>query len=318
MVPRPTASAGRWRHRAANLVPLAFAIALVATGCGVASSAASVPAGVVRAIGVENEYANVIAQIGGPYVHVTSILDNPNTDPHTYEASPSVARQVSGAQLIVQNGAGYDAFINAMESASPNSGRKVIVAQHLLHLPDRTPNPHLWYAPGTMPAVAAAIAAGLSALQPRHAAVFAANARNFDTSLQPWWRAIAAFKARYGGSGVAATEPVADYLLDAMGTVNLTPYRFQAAIMNGTDPSPRDISLERGLVAERHVRMLCYNAQVVDDLTASIRQSARSSGVPVVGVYETMPTGYDYQSWMLAETEAIQNAIAHGTSGGGL
>jgi zinc/manganese transport system substrate-binding protein len=114
---------------------------------------------------------------------------------------------------------------------------------------------------------------------------------------------------------VAATEPVADYLLDALGVHNLTPFRFQADVMNGTDPSPQDISLERGLMAARAVRVLCYNSQVVDDLTASIRQTAKRHGVAVVGVNETMPSpGYHYQSWMLAEVEAIEAAVAHGAS----
>jgi zinc/manganese transport system substrate-binding protein len=291
-----------------------LAVPVLATACGVASSA-STSSGVVNAIGAENEYADVIAQIGGPFVHVSSILNNPNTDPHTYESSPRVAEEVSRASLVVQNGLGYDGFINKMESASPNSGRKVIVVQHLLGLPDKTANPHLWYGPTTMPAVAAAVAADLSAIQPARASFFATQARQFNASLNPWLRAIAAFKARYGGVPVATTEPVADYLLTAMGTDDLTPFRFQADIMNGVDPTPQDISLERNLVTTRQVKVLCYNAQVVEDLTTSIRQSARSHGVPVVGVNETMPTpGYHYQSWMLAEVDAIQAAVANGQS----
>jgi zinc/manganese transport system substrate-binding protein len=314
MVGRWTSSARQWARRGATLLPLAVAVPSLLSGCGVASGA-SVPSGEVSAIGTESVYADVIAQIGGPYVHVVSILDNPNTDPHTYESSPTVAREASGAQLIVQNGVGYDGFINKIESAAPNSRRKVIVVQHLLGLPDSTVNPHLWYSPETMPAVAAAVGADLSALQPGHTAFFAANVRRFDSSLKPWLQAIANFKAQHGGTPVATTEPVADYLLEAMGAADLTPFRFEAAVMNGTDPSPQDISLERGLVTRRAVRVLCYNSQVVDDLTTSIRQSARSHGVPVVGVYETMPTpGYHYQSWMLAEVAAIQAAVVDGTS----
>ena len=108
---------------------------------------------------------------------------------------------------------------------------------------------------------------------------------------------------------------MADYLLAAMGIDNLTPFRFQADIMNGTDPSPQDISLESGFFTKHEVKVFCYNQQVVDSLTTSIRHTAESSGVPVVGVYETMPTpGYDYQTWMLAEVHAIENAVVHGTS----
>jgi len=264
---------------------------------------------VINAIGAENEYANVLSQIGGMYVHVSAILDNPNTDPHTFEASPQIAQEISSAQLIVQNGVGYDGWINKIESAAPNPQRKVIVVQHVLGLPDSTPNPHLWYDPKTMPATAKVMAADLSALLPGHAAYFRANLAAFDRSLAPWLTAIAQFKARYPGTSAATTEPVADYLLTAMGIDNRTPFRFQADIMNGVDPAPQDIALENAFFSRHQVKVFCYNQQVVDALTSSIRQNALKDGVPVVGVYETMPTGYDYQSWMLAEVRAIQKAV---------
>ena len=293
------------------------ALAILTAGCaggGADASSSSKPA-VVNAIGAENEYANVVSQIGGRYVRVSSILNNPNTDPHTFESSPRVAEEVSAAQLIVQNGVGYDTFMNKIESASPDPARKVIVVQNVLGLPDSTPNPHLWYDPKTMPATAKVMVKDLSALQPAHAAYFQANLEKFDASLAPWLSAIAAFKARYGGTAVATTEPVADYLLEAMGTVNKTPFRFQADIMNGVDPAPQDVSLEDGFFTNHTVKVFCYNQQVVDSLTTSIRLNASKAGVPVVGVYETMPTpGYDYQSWMLAEVHAIQRAVADGVS----
>jgi zinc/manganese transport system substrate-binding protein len=274
------------------------------------ASSGSGKADVIKAVGAENEYGNVLGQIGGRYVHVSSILNNPNTDPHTFESSPSVAEEVSAAQLIVQNGVGYDTFMNKIESASPNPGRKVITVQSLLGLPNSTPNPHLWYSPRTMPAAANAMAEDLSELDPGHAAYFQANLKRFDASLAPWFDAIAAFKAQHHGVTVATTEPVADYLLTAMGITNLTPFQFQADIMNGVDPSPQDVTLENGFFTHHAVKVFVYNEQVVDSLTTSILLGALKAGVPVVGVYETMPTpGYDYQSWMLAEVKAIEKAI---------
>ena len=130
----------------------------------------------IQAIGAENEYANVIQQIGGKYVQVTAIMSNPNTDPHTFEASPAVAREISNASLIVQNGVGYDTWATDIENAVPASSRKVVNVQQLLGLPDSTPNPHLWYNPTTMPKVATAIANDLAAIQPAHATYFKANA----------------------------------------------------------------------------------------------------------------------------------------------
>lgn len=283
------------------------ALLAVAPGAGTSGGAAT---GVVNAIGAENEYANVLSQIGGKYVHVSSILNNPNTDPHSFEASPSVAQEVSAARLIVQNGVGYDTFMNKIESATASAGRRVIVVQKLLGLPDDTPNPHLWYSPKTMPAAAKAMATQLSEIEPAHAAYFKANLNRFDTSLGPWLSAIASFKAKYAGTPVAVTEPVADYLLQAMGMNVLTPFVFQADIMNGVDPAPEDVSLEEGFFTKHQVKVFCYNQQVVDPLTTSIRETAERARVPVVGVYETMPTpGYDYQSWMLAEVKAVEAAV---------
>jgi zinc/manganese transport system substrate-binding protein len=284
---------------------------LLATACSASSASSDAPGGqVIAAVGAENQYANVIGQIGGKYVAVTAIESNPNTDPHTFEASPSVAQAVSAAQLVVQNGIGYDTYMSKIEAAAPSSSRKVIVVQNLLGLPDSTPNPHLWYSPDTMPAVAKAVAKDLSAMQPAHAGYFAANLRRFDASLQPWYRAIAQFKAAYPGTPVAVTEPVGDYMLQAIGAKILTPFTFQADVMNGVDPSPQDVSLEDSLFSSHKVKVFVYNQQVTDSLTASFLSQARKDGIPVVGVYETMPVpGYDYQSWMLAEVQAMTKAV---------
>jgi zinc/manganese transport system substrate-binding protein len=299
----------RSRYRTLAAV-LPLGLVLLASAC---SSAAASPdsGGKVVAVGAENQYADVIGQVGGNYVQVSAIMSNPNTDPHTFEASASVAREVSAAQLVVQNGVGYDTFMNTIENAAPSSSRKVIVVQDLLGLPADTPNPHLWYKPGTMPAVANAIAADLAAIQPAHASYFKANAAAFITSLAAWDHAIAAFKAAYPNTPVATTEPVADYMLQTAGADNLTPFAFQADIMNGTDPSAQDVAVERSLFTQHKVTAFLYNQQVTSSLTVSFIALAQQNGVPVVGVYETMPVpGYDYQSWMLAEVQALQKAVA--------
>jgi zinc/manganese transport system substrate-binding protein len=299
---------------------LPLAAVLLASACssspsspavaGGASTAAAASTSKITAIGAENEYADVISQVGGKYVSVTAIESNPNTDPHTYEASPAVAREITAASLIVQNGVGYDTWATTIENASPNDSRKVINVQQLLGLPDSTPNPHLWYKPATMPAVANAVAADLAAIQPAHAAYFKSNATAFVASLTAWNQAIAAFKAAHPGTPVATTEPVADYMLQAVGADNMTPWAFQADIMNGTDPSPQDVTIERSLFTQHKVKAFLYNQQVTDSLTESIIALAHANGIPVIGVYETMPVpGYDYQSWMLAEVNALNKAV---------
>ena len=299
---------------AALSLALATATALLATACSsatVAGNTGGTGSGAsMQAIGAENEYANVIQQIGGKYVQVTAIMSNPNTDPHTFEASPAVAREISNASLIVQNGVGYDTWASDIEKAVPASSRKIVDVQQLLGLPDSTPNPHLWYNPTTMAKVATAIANDLAAIQPAHASYFKANAAKFTQSLSAWTQAIAAFKAAHPNTPVATTEPVADYMLEAAGADNMTPWAFQADIMNGTDPSPQNVAAEKALFTQHKVKVFLYNQQVTDTLTDSFIDLAHANGVPVVGVYETMPTpGYDYQTWMTAEVNALDKAV---------
>ena len=304
-------------HRFARVVAglVGVGAVLMAAGCSSTSTPAASPTagsgGTVAVVAGENEYGNVASQIGGKYVSVYSVDSNPNTDPHTYEATPSVGQKIANANLLIENGVGYDTFMDSLASASPNSARKVINVQQLLGLPDSTPNPHLWYSPATMPAVAEAIARDLSALDPSRAPYFRHNLTEFDRSLIPWLRAIARFKASYPHAPVATTEPVADYMLEAAGTDNLTPFAFQADIMNGVDPAPQDLTLQDSLFTRHEVKAFVYNEQVSDSITQSFLGLAKANGIPVVGVYETMPTpGYDYQAWMLAEVQALEKAVA--------
>jgi zinc/manganese transport system substrate-binding protein len=298
---------------------LPLAAVLLATACSSSPSSSGAAGGgsasaastsKIIAIGAENEYADVIGQVGGKYVQASAIMSNPNTDPHTFEASPAVARDLSNAKLIVQNGVGYDDWATTIENAAPSDGRQVLNVQQLLHLPNSTPNPHLWYNPTTMPAVANAVAADLAQIDPAHASYYKANAASFTRSLSAWTGAIAAFKSAHPNTPVAVTEPVADYMLQAAGTDDLTPWTFQADNMNGTDPSPQDVAAEKALFTQHKVKVFLYNQQVTDPLTESYIKLAHDNGIPIVGVYETMPTpGFTYQSWMKAEVNALNKAV---------
>ena len=298
----------------AAVIPAA-AVALALSACTAAAGGGTAdPKGVISAIGAENQYGDVIGQVGGAYVTVTSIMSNPNTDPHTFEASAQVAQEINGAQLVVQNGVGYDGFMNSLESTA-GGGHKIIDVQQLLGLPDSTPNTHLWYKPGTKQGVANAVATDLGDLQPSHATYFKARAASFIAELHAWTAAMDAFKGKYPDTPVATTEPVADYMLQAVGADNLTPWALQADIMNGTDPSAQDVAAQQALFTQHKVKVFLYNQQVTDSLTESFIQLAKQNNIPVVGVYETMPTpGYDYQSWMVAEVQALTKAVADGTS----
>jgi zinc/manganese transport system substrate-binding protein len=287
--------------------------ALVVAGCGGSADGAGSD-GKISAVGAENEYANVIEQIGGKYVDVSAVLSDPNTDPHSFEASASIAKQVAAADVVVQNGLGYDGWMDKIESASASDSRDVIDVQELLGLPDSTPNPHLWYKPETMPAVAKQLVADFSELQPEHKSYFEANLAKFEASLQPWLKGLKEFSTKLPGAAVATTEPVADYLLEAAGIENLTPFTMQADVMNDADPAPQAVALQEGLFTEGKADAFVYNQQVTDSITEKFLGAAAANDVPVVGVYETMPAGYTYQRWMEAELTALEEAVAHGKS----
>ncbi len=301
----------RARHLTTSLCLVLLAAVAVA-GCG--GSAGGAADGKISVVGAENEYANVAEQIGGKYADVSAVMSDPSTDPHSFEASVSIAQQVASAALVIQNGLGYDSFMEKIESGSESDSRKVIDVQELLGLPDSTPNPHLWYKPETMPAVAKQLANDFSELQPEHKGYFEANLKKFEASLQPWLKGLEEFGTKYPGAAVAVTEPVADYMLEAAGVENLTPFSMQADIMNDVDPAPQAVTEQAGFFSEGKADAFLYNRQVTDSITEKFLGAAEDDGVPVVGVYETMPTGYTYQRWMEAELKALEEAIAHGKS----
>ncbi len=304
----------RPRARLAAALAVAALAGALAVPFGLAAGALA-PAAAHRApahlvvVGAESQYASLLGVIGGAQVRATAVMSNPDVDPHSFEASPSVARLIASAALVVQNGLGYDSFMNRLEAASPSRTRRVITVQNVLHLPASTRNPHLWYRLDTMPAVAAAIAKDLGRLDPRHARLFRLRAQGFDQSFAAVTAAARALRRRAHHAPVATTEPVADDLLAALGLRNRTPWSLQADVMNGVDPAPQDVATEQQLLSGGEVKAFLYNAQVTDSLTATFAALARAHHVPVVAVYETMPPHHSVVSWMLDEIHAIGAAL---------
>ncbi|HUW64561.1 MAG TPA: zinc ABC transporter substrate-binding protein [Spirochaetia bacterium] len=298
------------------LFTLSAFVVVAVVGCGTHSTSINAPATgkVIQAVGAENEYADIIRQIGGKYVAVAAIMSDPSTDPHSYEANTQDATIVSKATLIVQNGLGYDDFMEKLESGSPNSSRTVIdVAQALGYSKD-TPNPHLWYKPDTMPKVAGLIAKNLETQMPDQKQYFKDQLTKFNASLDTWNNDLGELQKAYTGTGVAVNEPVADYMLEAAHLDIKTPWGFQAAVMNGTDPSPQDVDTQTNLLKDKQVKVLIYNQQAIDDVTTTLLKLAKSNHIPVVGVYETMPPNHTYQTWMQDEATSILKALKDGVS----
>jgi zinc/manganese transport system substrate-binding protein len=259
-------------------------------------------------VAAENFYGDLAQQIGGASVHVTSILTNPNQDPHTFEANASTARAIADAGLVIYSGADYDPWVANLLSASRAPDRKIIVVADLVQRKSGD-NPHLWYDPATMPALAKALAADFAGRDPAHKADYESRLREFLASLEPMNKKIAEIRQKYAGQPVSATEPVFGYMSDALG-LDMRNQPFQIAVMNDTEPSASQIAAFEKDLKTRAVKVLFYNSQVTDDLTARLQKIAKESGVPIVGVSETEPPGMTYQAWMGGQLEATGKALA--------
>jgi zinc/manganese transport system substrate-binding protein len=286
----------------------AVAMLAVAAGCsgGTTGNAAD---GRIAAVAGENFYGDLIARVGGDRVSVTSLLSDPNIDPHTYESSPQNAEAVADARLVVANGFGYDAFMDRLLATSASSNRTAIDVQKLLGLPDGG-NPHIWYDPQTMPKVARAVADALEQIEPASKPIFEANLAAYLDSFAPLTSGIAEIKSKYGGAPIACTEPVAGYLTAAMGLQVLTPDGFAKAIENGTDPAPVDVAAQRDLLTGHKVKILLYNSQATSPVTDSIKTLAEQQGIPVVGVSETMPKqSQSFVDWQVGQLSEMETAL---------
>ena len=278
------------------------AVALVALAPVVARAAE--PMVVVAA---ENFYGDVAAQIGGPQVTVTSILSNPDQDPHLFETSPSVARAVADARLVIYNGLGYDPWIEKLLRAAPNAQRKTIAVAELVHRKSGD-NPHIWYDPATMPALATALADAFGGADPAHRAAYQQRLAQFRQSLLPIAAKIAALRQRVAGTPVTATEPIFFYMLSALG-MQIRNQRFQLAVMNNTEPGASEVAAFEDDLKTRRVRLLVFNRQASDPAAQRMVAIAKASQIPVVSVTETEPPGENYQAWMLGELDAIDRAL---------
>jgi zinc/manganese transport system substrate-binding protein len=287
---------------------LIAAALILASACAPASAPAA--GGTMAVLGAENFYGDLLAQIGGTKVTGSSILNDPNADPHAFEASPQTAKLVADAKLVIVNGLGYDDFMDKLLGASNKAGRVVLNVQDILGKANGD-NAHVWYDPATMPAVAEAAAAALAKLDPQDASYFSDQKAKYLAALKPIDDELAALKAKYAGTRVAFTEPVAEFQAAAIGLTVATPEGFMRAIEQGVDPAPADVAAERDLLTGRRVKVLLYNSQVTSPLTTDIHDLAVASGVPVVGVAETIPPRFKtYQEWMLAQLAELETALA--------
>jgi zinc/manganese transport system substrate-binding protein len=279
---------------------------LLAAGCGGSAGASSE----LDVVAAENVYGSIAQQIGGSHVAVTSILSDPNADPHLFEPGTANGLAVAGARVVIENGLGYDTFMAKLENAAPSSTRTVLTIADVLGVHGKDANSHLWYDVPRLGRIAGAIAGALERADPRHAPAYRAGLRRFERSLGPLRQEVARIRARFGGAPVAYTEPVPGYLVAAAGLRNLAPASFTRPIEEGSEPAPAAVAAMNALVAKHSIRVLLYNGQAVSPITAQLRDAARAAGIPVVPVSEMLPPHLTFQRWQLGQARTLAAALA--------
>jgi zinc/manganese transport system substrate-binding protein len=284
-----------------------LSVALFASACGSATGDAAPSAG-LSVVASTNVYGDIVRQIAGDRATVTSIFNDPSADPHSYEANTRTQLDLSKADVVVENGGGYDDFVDTMLAAA-GSDATVLNAVRISGRGGADLNEHVWYDLPSMAKLTGQLVGTLSAADPAGAATFRANAAAFEGKLRDLERAAGEIKAAHGGAGVAVTEPVPLYLLDACGLVDKTPAEFSEAIEEGTDVPAGVLRETLSLFTGKQVRLLAYNAQTTGPETAQVLDAARDNHVGVVPVTETLPAGKDYVTWMSGNLDAIRAAL---------
>ena len=304
-------------RRAYPLLILSIAALFLLSACGSNSAAGNSnsngsSSSTISVVAAENFYGDVVKQLGGSHVSVESILSDPNVDPHQYESNVQTAEVVSKAQLVIENGLGYDNWMNQLLSASPNPNRVVLVAgnsaDHKL-----TDNPHVWYGFDNMATITQAITAALKKLDSADASTFDSNLATFKQSLVPLQQKISSINSKYTGTPVALTETIYLYQSTPEGLNVLTPFEFEKAIAEGNDPPANTVTMTNDQINSKEAKILIYNEQTITPITTNLQNEARKLNIPIVPVTETMPLGKTYQTWMMNQLNTLEQALTTAT-----
>jgi zinc/manganese transport system substrate-binding protein len=286
-----------------------FILLLLLSACSGSSIGSTTPSPtVINVVAAENFYGDIVKQLGGSHVSVTSIISDPNIDPHEYESNVQTAIQVSKAQLVIENSGGYDGWMDKLLSGSPNSNRLTLKAFDVaqVKLPE---NEHVWYSIDNAVTIAQAITNDLKKLDPVDAATFEKNLQVFTQSLQPIQQKIAAIKSKYAGTPVGLTETIYLYQAVPLGLNVLTPFEFQKAMAEGNDPPADTFVTAENQISHHQIKVLIFNEQTITPSTTKLENDARAQNIPIVPVTETEPPGKTYQTWMLDQLNILEQAL---------
>jgi zinc/manganese transport system substrate-binding protein len=297
-----------------QFVALGLVAASLLTGCATSRAGSANSGGVIEVAASINAWGSILAQLGGSHVHATSIITNPDTDPHSYEPTPADARAIADSRLFVENGIGYDSWAAKSLAASPDSARQVIDVGSLVHVADGG-NPHRWYDPTDVEAVAAKITAELTVLDPADADYFAQRHAAFvSDGLARYHQLINTIKTDYAGVPVGASESIFAPLAPALGLDLITPPAFLKAISEGTDPSAADKATIDDQIREHRLKVYVYNSQNSTPDVAAQVSACRRAGIPVVAVTETLsPAADTFEQWQVSQLTALAAALHQAT-----
>ncbi len=313
------------RHPAAIA---AAAVVLAACGSGAAvphgaaaRTAIAAPAGgatpakTLNVVAGETFWGSLVSQLAGRAGNVTSIVTDPNADPHDYETSSDDARAFATADYVVLNGAGYDAWAAKLLSGNPNPKRKVLTVADLLGM-NASDNPHFWYSPGDVSRVVDQLEADLKSLDPADSSYFDAQRTALDAAMAPYRQRLADIKRKYAGTPVASTESIFVDLAQYLGLDVISPPEFMKAVAEGNDPPAPSVAEFQSQITGKQADVLVYNAQTSTAVTTNIRKLASAAGMPVVAVTETVqPAHAPFEQWFEGELEQLQNALARAVPG---
>jgi zinc/manganese transport system substrate-binding protein len=294
--------------RAIKGLLIATWLSAILTGCGAPAGGSS--SSTLQVIAGENFWGSIASQLGGTHVTVTSIVTNPNTDPHEYESSATDARAFATADYVILNGAGYDDWGQKLVSANPSSSRKVFTVADLVDK-KAGDNPHFWYNPDWVEKVADRITADYQAIDSADSAYFSQQREAFRTALKPYHDAIAHIRSTFIGVAVGSTESIFVYTAQALGVNLISPPEFMQAISEGTDPPAQTVAEFQNQVSHHLIKVLVYNAQTSTPITENLKQLAAKSGIQVVGITETVePANASFQDWQTRQLNSLQAALS--------
>ncbi len=307
----------RWRVRR-GLGVVAAGVVMVVAACGTSSSGDSGSAGggggKIAVVAAENFWGSIAAQLGGDRVAVTSIIDNPDADPHDYEPIPADGRAIAGARLFIDNGVGYDPWAGRLAAANPADGRTTLTVGELVGAKDGD-NPHRWYNPGDVTRVIDEVTADYKKIDPADAGYFDRQRASFTaTALKPYTDLIASIKKTYAGTPVGASESIFAMLSPALGLDLLTPPAFLRAISEGADPTAADKTAIDDQIKTGKIKVYVYNSQnSTPDVQRQVEE-AKAAKIPVTAITETLtPAGASFQDWQVAQLTSLRTALAQAT-----